>query len=288
MLSLVGGREREALELINKSIDQQGTVPDLLDTRGLVYISLGRPDDAVKDLEESVVLNPSAATRFHLALAYLESNHRKEAAEAFAEATRTGLSSESLHPLERPSFDASVRPSVAHDLDSVRLRPSEKSTLTRAIKVPEHARRASHRIARRNATVRESRDRMDASLWSLTLLVLGLRIVAIGAESFWFDEAFRPISSAHSYRSMVSGGALDIGNPPFYYLVLRMWSRVIRPIRGRSSQPLGGLRDLDGASAGPARPTPVHAEDRTASPPACSRFHRWPSSSPTKRDAMHC
>jgi tetratricopeptide (TPR) repeat protein len=104
LLALQEGRGSEALDLINESIKLDGPDPHRLDTRALAYLALGRPDDAVKDLEGAVAVAPSADAYFHLAQAHLKAGRRPEAVEAFRKAKDAGLRAETLHPLERDAY----------------------------------------------------------------------------------------------------------------------------------------------------------------------------------------
>jgi tetratricopeptide (TPR) repeat protein len=98
------GREPEALELVDSALkleSQESPNPDLVDTRGLTYLRLGRVPDAIRDLEDVVTRNPVAEKYFHLAQAYHAAGKNENAREAFKKARDLGLKVESLHPLER-------------------------------------------------------------------------------------------------------------------------------------------------------------------------------------------
>jgi lipoprotein NlpI len=93
--------------LINKAIAAAGRKPDLLDTRGVIYTSLGRPDLALADLNEALGTSPSPSslTYLHIAQAHLKANDRRAAADALSRAKSVGLDRERLHPLERTALD---------------------------------------------------------------------------------------------------------------------------------------------------------------------------------------
>jgi tetratricopeptide (TPR) repeat protein len=58
----------EAVELIEKAMEVYGPSSDLLDTRGVVYLAAGKPDKALADFREAVLI-PSAMKWVHLAFA---------------------------------------------------------------------------------------------------------------------------------------------------------------------------------------------------------------------------
>lgn len=94
----------EALELIRKALEVTGPDAGTLDTRAMVYLSLGQPAQAVKDLEDVVTESPSATYYFHLAQAHWKAKNLKEAGEAWAKAKTAGIKDSNLHPLERAAY----------------------------------------------------------------------------------------------------------------------------------------------------------------------------------------
>src|SRR5262249_39182417 len=101
---LQAGNGAEALKTVQRAIDIAGPIPELLDTRAVVYLALGQPDQAVKDLEEAVADTPTAHRYFHLAQAHLAVNHRAAAAAALRQGRALGLSGKTVDPLERKVF----------------------------------------------------------------------------------------------------------------------------------------------------------------------------------------
>ena len=95
------GNGAEALKLVGQAMSLDGPAPDLLDTRAVAYLAIGRNDLAIKDLEDAVGVHPSALKYLHLAEAYLMASRRSEATVALRSARTAGLSTESLLPLER-------------------------------------------------------------------------------------------------------------------------------------------------------------------------------------------
>ncbi len=92
----------DASQLIEKLIEQHGPNPQLLDTRGCVYLALRRVNPAVSDFTTACEEAPSPGTLLHLAIAQAESNDLAAAQATLTEARRLGLKSSALPPLERP------------------------------------------------------------------------------------------------------------------------------------------------------------------------------------------
>jgi tetratricopeptide (TPR) repeat protein len=93
-----------ALDLINLAIKGRGPVPELLDTRGIIDLKSGDVQRAIEDLKQAVAGSPTAAKYFHLAEAHLAANNRDEAKQNLEKARAAGLAPESLHALERGSY----------------------------------------------------------------------------------------------------------------------------------------------------------------------------------------
>ena len=104
LTALREGDAPRALELIDRAIDLDGPEPELLDTRAVVYLSLGRWTEALDDLNEAVAATPSAPRLFHLAQAHLKADDRGAASEALGRARAMGLVAARLHPLEQPAY----------------------------------------------------------------------------------------------------------------------------------------------------------------------------------------
>jgi tetratricopeptide (TPR) repeat protein len=84
-------------------------MPDFLDTRGVVYLSLKRTDDAIKDLKTAVEADPSPGRLFHLTQAYLQADDRPKAKEYWKAAMDKKLDQihsgpDGLHPLEQSAY----------------------------------------------------------------------------------------------------------------------------------------------------------------------------------------
>ncbi len=105
LLTHVEGRSTQALDLINRAIELAGRQAALLDTRAMVYLSIGKAHEALEDLHEVYEGTDSAIGNLHLAIAHLLADDTEMAAAAMAEAERCGLRANSLHPLEREKLE---------------------------------------------------------------------------------------------------------------------------------------------------------------------------------------
>ena len=100
-----GGGGGEALDFIDRAIKLDGKRPELLDTRGLVYIGMNKYEEARNDLTESTANMPRPETYLHLAKVCLKLSDRKAASEAFAKAKSTGLQRETLDAADQALLD---------------------------------------------------------------------------------------------------------------------------------------------------------------------------------------
>jgi cellulose synthase operon protein C len=108
LLALRKPKGAEALELITRAVVLAGPVPDLRDTRAVIYLTMGQSEAAIEDLEEALLESPTAVSHFHLAQAYLLAKKPKEARESLERAMALGLDARELHALERPAYDQMV------------------------------------------------------------------------------------------------------------------------------------------------------------------------------------
>jgi Tfp pilus assembly protein PilF len=95
------GEESRALPLIETAVDGQGRRGDLLDTRGVVLLQLGRTDAALADLKEAVADARTPSRLFHLARAQQQARDRDGALKTLREARELGLKPDELHPVEQ-------------------------------------------------------------------------------------------------------------------------------------------------------------------------------------------
>jgi cellulose synthase operon protein C len=113
LMSFKEGEGKDALDDINQAIKIMGPVPDFLDTRGVIQLSLKQTKDAISDLETAVKNNPSPSKFFHLAQAYFQANNKEKARQYLREAKARGLDRTrvgpgALHSLEEEAYQKLV------------------------------------------------------------------------------------------------------------------------------------------------------------------------------------
>jgi tetratricopeptide (TPR) repeat protein len=104
LLAFRPGKSAEALELVNRRIEMTGPSASVLDTRGVVYLKLGRAEDAARDFTDSAAQNPTAVYYFHLAEAQKAAGKANEAEKTSRKAEELGLKEADLHPLEQADY----------------------------------------------------------------------------------------------------------------------------------------------------------------------------------------
>jgi tetratricopeptide (TPR) repeat protein len=110
LLALTGSQVKDALVDINQAIKLEGPGPEYLDTRGIIYLSLKRTQDAINDLEIAVKADPSSPSKlFHLTQAYLQANNKERARHYWKYALDKKLDQirfgpRGLHPLEQLAY----------------------------------------------------------------------------------------------------------------------------------------------------------------------------------------
>jgi len=101
LLALRDGDSPEALELIQKAIEEAGPAPELLDTRALAYLKSNQVPQAMKDLQQAIAERPTPAKYLHLAQAELLAGNRRGAAHALEKISDPERSMLQVHFLER-------------------------------------------------------------------------------------------------------------------------------------------------------------------------------------------
>ncbi len=109
LATLKDGQGKDALVDVNHAIELVGPRADLLDTRGVVHLSLKQTREAIKDLENAAKNTASPKTLFHLAQAYFQANEKDKSKQLLQEAKAKGLGQNrigpgALHWLERPAY----------------------------------------------------------------------------------------------------------------------------------------------------------------------------------------
>ena len=101
VLSELPGRSDEALETIDRAIDLAGERAPLLDTKGMILVYAGKPEQAVPFLEAAAFSSASDPRyHFHLAVAYNRTGNADKARNALREATGGNLKNEFLTEMD--------------------------------------------------------------------------------------------------------------------------------------------------------------------------------------------
>jgi tetratricopeptide (TPR) repeat protein len=102
---VLAGQQRnlpEALDLVNQSAKILGPKSDVLDTRGMIYLTMRKYPEAIADFSDAVqVLHPSAVKFLHLAMAQDLAKNRDAARAAFQKAKEKRLDSAALSKIEQ-------------------------------------------------------------------------------------------------------------------------------------------------------------------------------------------
>jgi tetratricopeptide (TPR) repeat protein len=101
LLALRKGDAAEAERFVNEAIANLGRRGDLLDTRGVVRLALGRPESAISDLQDAAADSESPTRLFHLARAHHLARDRVNATRVLTRARQRGLAPDLLHPVEQ-------------------------------------------------------------------------------------------------------------------------------------------------------------------------------------------
>jgi cellulose synthase operon protein C len=103
-------RPLEAIRVVDDLMSVSGRTAAILDTRGVILTRLGRPVEAIKDLEEANRIGPDPVHLFHLARAYRDAGKLGEFARCRDQVRRAGLAPESVEPSERAELASLMRP----------------------------------------------------------------------------------------------------------------------------------------------------------------------------------
>ena len=103
---LAQGKETaaEAVFLVGKALEVHGPRAELLDTRAVAYLTLGKVEPALADLEQALADSPTPAKFFHLTRAHYQARNLSAARAALTRATSAGLTADRLHPAERAAY----------------------------------------------------------------------------------------------------------------------------------------------------------------------------------------
>jgi mannosyltransferase len=104
-------------------------------------------------------------------------------------------------------------------------------------------------VAAHMSTAAEEQERGVPRRWLVALVVLAAiaRLYALGRQSFWYDEAMSVVLADNSLGALLGGQAKDLGNPPLYPVLLRLWMTLF----GASDGALRSLSAVLGAATVP-------------------------------------
>jgi tetratricopeptide (TPR) repeat protein len=98
----------EAVQLIEKAMEVYGPSSDLLDTRGVVYLAADKPDKALADFREAVLI-PSAMKWVHLAFAQSALRDQEGARQSLTKAQEMDLKRQDLYEAEWTRYERLAR-----------------------------------------------------------------------------------------------------------------------------------------------------------------------------------
>ncbi|TMQ35259.1 MAG: tetratricopeptide repeat protein [Planctomycetota bacterium] len=104
LLAFQSGKSDEALQWIERALQQAGKIPELLDTRAVILLRRGDAKQALQDLELALREDESALLYYHRAEAQAPGSP-SAARNSLARARELKFTRRSLHPLERKSYD---------------------------------------------------------------------------------------------------------------------------------------------------------------------------------------
>jgi len=104
LLAKQGVKLKEAARLIDRAIERTGPKGIVLDSRAVVQLALGNPENALADLRRAIAEKPTPMRYFHQAEAFHATQQRKAAVKAFKNALEMGLREEYLQGMERRKF----------------------------------------------------------------------------------------------------------------------------------------------------------------------------------------
>ena len=104
LYALTGTKVERALELVNETVELIGPLSDVLDTRAVVYLALGKGQEAVTDMEMAIRIGATPSKYFHLAQAHLMAGNPQQALAAWEEGVAIGLDATALTSLEQDVF----------------------------------------------------------------------------------------------------------------------------------------------------------------------------------------
>ncbi len=99
LLATQGRNRDEAIKFIDQAVNTFGPQSDMLDTRGIIYLSKGDVPQAVADLTDSIVATEPKAVQFiHLAMAQAKANDEAAARKSLDRAKELKFKPDDLSP----------------------------------------------------------------------------------------------------------------------------------------------------------------------------------------------
>jgi tetratricopeptide (TPR) repeat protein len=106
LLAMQGRNRDEAIHLIDEAAGLFGPQPDMLDTRGVVYLSKGDVQQALADLSDAVISTSPKAVQFvHLAMAQAQARDESGARKSLDRAKELKFNPDDLSPLEKSKYE---------------------------------------------------------------------------------------------------------------------------------------------------------------------------------------
>jgi len=106
LLALTGKTERfpDALRAVEEAAEILGPLSDILDTRAVVRMAMGDPQQAVQDMQMAVRVGATPSKYFHYAKAQWLAGKQQEAAATWKKGVQEGLDAAAIPPLEQASY----------------------------------------------------------------------------------------------------------------------------------------------------------------------------------------
>ncbi|HTQ39409.1 MAG TPA: tetratricopeptide repeat protein [Pirellulales bacterium] len=110
LLAMQGRNRDEAVKLIDEAIHTFGPQSDMLDTRGVVYLSKGDVAQALSDLSDCVIATEPKPIQFvHLAMAQTASKDEVAARASLQRAKELKFNPDDLSPLEKSQYESMLK-----------------------------------------------------------------------------------------------------------------------------------------------------------------------------------
>jgi Tfp pilus assembly protein PilF len=110
LLAMQGRNRDEAIQLIDQAVNSFGPQSDMLDTRGVVYLSKGDVSQALADLSDSVIATEPKPIQFiHLAMAQAKAKDETGARKSLERAKELKFNADDLSPLEKSQYQALLK-----------------------------------------------------------------------------------------------------------------------------------------------------------------------------------